>query len=356
MTAMSIMRVPGEGIALSSLSNPPAEDESAAVKSDPAPPPSPYLQVSSLAKSFGQRKVVDGVSFSIAQGECFGLLGPNGAGKTTTILALCGLARRDGGVVAVDGDDPFGSKRTNLAARRRIGYVPQEIALYDDLSGSENLEYFGKLYGLRRSALAARVQAVLEFVDLTGRARERVAVYSGGMKRRLNIAAALLHEPRLIVLDEPTVGVDPQSRNLILSNLETLRDQGVSLLYTSHYMEEVERICDRVGIMDNGRLLAEGTVQSLIGLLGEQVGRVSLSTDRRPPDALIQQLETVDGVTSATATADGPVLSVLDVARTLPKILAVCAETDIQINRINVEQPDLEDVFLHLTGRALRDV
>ncbi len=314
--------------------------------------PSSFLQVSNLTKSFGRRKAVDAVSFQIAAGECFGLLGPNGAGKTTTILAICGLVRPDAGEVLV-GDDPRST--SEAAVRRQIGYVPQELALYEDLTGRENLRFFGNLYGLRRRALADRVEATLTFVDLGSRGDDKVAAYSGGMKRRLNIAAALLHEPRLLILDEPTVGIDPQSRNAILENLSELRSRGVALLYTSHYMEEVQRICDRIAIMDDGRILTEGTTNSLVAMLGDGAERVRLCTGRRASAALLDKLTRVPGVASATTTADGPELSVRDVAQTLPAIMAVVSEDGCKVMSMTIAQPDLETVFLRLTGKALRD-
>jgi ABC-2 type transport system ATP-binding protein len=312
----------------------------------------PFLVVSDLAKAYGERKAVDGVSFEIGRGECFGLLGPNGAGKTTTILAICNLITPDAGDVRV------GQSLTSpglVQTRSQIGYVPQEIALYEDLTGRENLRFFGRLYGLDSKALKKRVESTLEFVELEARGDEKVAAYSGGMKRRLNIAAALLHEPGLLVLDEPTVGIDPQSRNAIFENLLTLRAEGVALLYTTHYMEEAERLCDRIGIIDDGRILAEGSSESLLKLLGESTDKVRVSTGRPPDAALLADLARLDGVASVKATPGGPEMAVRDVARVLPAVLEAFAERDTQITGLSVEQPDLETVFLHLTGKALRD-
>ena len=210
----------------------------------------PVLWCKDLRKRFKERLAVDGVGFEVAPGETYGLLGPNGAGKTTTISMVCGLLRRDGGEVTVAGvsldDDPGRVKAA-------IGYVPQDVALYPDLSGLENLRFWGRMYGLTGRDLERRVAETLEVVGLTERAGDKVADYSGGMERRLNIAAGLLHRPRLLVLDEPTAGVDPQSRNAILTQVETLGGEGVAVLYTTHYMEEAERLCDRVGIIDQGR-------------------------------------------------------------------------------------------------------
>ena len=310
------------------------------------------LRVSHLAKAYGERKAVDGVSFDIRRGECFGLLGPNGAGKTTTILAICGLVRADAGEVLI-GDGLESPARAEN--RKQLGYVPQELALYEDLTGRENLRFFGRLYGLKSRALDDRIEATLDFVDLSSRGGDKVSAYSGGMKRRLNIAAALLHEPTLLILDEPTVGIDPQSRNAILENLAELRSQGVALLYTSHYMEEVERICDRIAIMDEGRILAEGTSDSLLTTLGDSADRVRLTTGRKPSTELVGKLGRLRGVVSATATPDGPELAVRDIARVLPTIMALVSNDGCQITGMAIEQPDLETVFLHLTGKALRD-
>jgi ABC-2 type transport system ATP-binding protein len=251
----------------------------------------PVLVSRGLVKRYGRRLAVDDVSFFIRAGERYGLLGPNGAGKTTTISMVCGLLPPDAGSVEVAGA-LIDQRATD--ARAAIGYVPQEIALYPDLTGRENLRFFARLYGLRGTRRDERVAACLDLVGLADRADERVDRYSGGMQRRLNIAAGLLHEPRLLVLDEPTVGVDPQSRHAILESVESLGSSGLAVLYTTHYMEEAQRLCDRVGILDEGRLIAEGTRAELVALMGGPTG--------------------VDGV-----------------------------------------EPNLEAVFLHLTGKALRD-
>ncbi len=221
----------------------------------------PVVECRNLEKSFGSHKVVDGVGFSIAAGETYGLIGPNGAGKTTTISMLTGLMRPDAGEVVISGEhlDP-----SALEIKRHIGLVPQDIALYPDLSARENLVFFGRLQGLDRSLLRQRIDAVLEMVGLVDRADDRVDTYSGGMKRRINIAVGLIHEPRILILDEPTVGVDPQSRNAIMGAIEDLGAEGLAVLYTTHYMEEAERLCDRIGIIDQGRLIAEGTSRDLI--------------------------------------------------------------------------------------------
>src|ERR687896_1670794 len=235
----------------------------------------PVLWCKDLRKRFKERLAVDGVGFEVAPGETYGLLGPNGAGKTTTISMICGLLRRDGGEVAVAGAS---LDRDPGQVKAAIGYVPQDVALYPDLSGLENLRFWGRMYGLAGRDLAGRVEATLEVVGLTERAGDKVADYSGGMQRRLNIAAGLLHRPRLLILDEPTAGVDPQSRNAILENVERLAGEGIAVLYTTHYMEEAERLCDRVGIIDLGELRAEGTRRELVSLVGER-DRVTLTAE-----------------------------------------------------------------------------
>jgi ABC-2 type transport system ATP-binding protein len=233
------------------------------------------IEVLDLRKSFGETVAVDGLSFAIARGEAFGLLGPNGAGKTTTIGMIVGSLAPDAGTVTVDGErDP-----TRGSVRLRIGTAPQAIALYGDLTGEENLRFFGTLYGLAGSRLNERVAWALEFSGLGPRRRDRVSAYSGGMQRRLNLVAGLLHDPPVILLDEPTVGVDPQSRNRIFENIEALKGLGRTVLYTTHYMEEAERLCDRVAILDRGRICAVDTVDGLIGRYGgEPVTRVERGT------------------------------------------------------------------------------
>jgi ABC-2 type transport system ATP-binding protein len=215
------------------------------------------LRVENLSKRYGQRVAVNAISFNIEQGETVGLLGPNGAGKTTAIAMISGIARPDGGDVTLGG---LSIRQNAIALKRRVGLVPQDLALYDELTAWANLQLFGGLQGLGAAQLRPRAEAALSLVGLTDRSKDRVSTFSGGMKRRLNIAAALLHDPDLILLDEPTVGVDPQSRNAIFENLEELKRRGKTLLYTTHYMEEAERLCDRVLILDHGRILADDTV------------------------------------------------------------------------------------------------
>lgn len=308
------------------------------------------LECRDLSKSFGDKVAVDGVSFEIGAGEAYGLLGPNGAGKTTTISMICGLLKSDRGSVTVDGSV---MDHRSVAAKRSIGYVPQEIALYPDLTGAENLRFFGRLYGLRGDELGSRVDEMLELVELRDRADERVDKYSGGMKRRLNIAAGLLHSPKLLVLDEPTVGVDPQSRNAILENVEKLASEGVAVLYTTHYMEEAERLCDRVGVIDEGRIIAEGTRRELVDRLGQR-DRVEIagSGSLKKFATAAKRLKEID---DATATDDQVQLLVRGGRHVLPKLLDVADRTNVAVSSVEVVEPDLEAVFLHLTGKALRD-
>ena len=307
------------------------------------------LRCTALTKRFGDRVAVDDVSFTIAPGESYGLLGPNGAGKTTTINLLCGLLEADEGTVDVAGHR-LGS---DPSVKSAIGYVPQEIALYPDLSGRENLRFFGRLYGLKGALLDERISAVLETAGLADRADDRVDAYSGGMKRRLNIAAGLLHEPTLLVLDEPTVGVDPQSRNAILEHVTQLRADGLAVLYTSHYMDEVEKLCDRVGIIDDGALVAQGTTAELVAQLGE-TDRITLTVDG-DPTPLHSAVCRVFGVDKVTQTATGVQLLAQDGPRRLPALLAAASGARLSVTNVDVVRPNLESVFLHLTGKALRD-
>ena len=324
---------------------------SPSLRSAPATPTSdPVLRCADLRKRFGTRQAVDGISFEIARGETYGLLGPNGAGKTTTISMICGILSRDGGSVVVDGR-PLDVGSTG--AKAAIGLVPQDLAIYPDLTARENLVFFGRLYGLGGRDLAARVDEVLEVVDLADRARERTEHYSGGMKRRLNIAIGLLHRPRLLVLDEPTVGVDPQSRNAILTSVEALSAEGMGILYTTHYMEEAERLCARVGIIDEGRIIAEGTRRELVALVGG-LDKVSLAVSGDVRTA-IQQVGALDGVRTVTPHEGRLDLLVVEARRLLPRILEAVSRDGVAVRSVEVIEPDLEAVFLHLTGKALRD-
>jgi ABC-2 type transport system ATP-binding protein len=310
----------------------------------------PVLAASDLRKSFGDRVAVDGVSFSIGPSETYGLLGPNGAGKTTTISMICGLLVRDGGRVEVAGE-PVDVDA--VRAKANIGYVPQDLAIYPELSARENLHFFGQLYGLGGAELKARIADVLETIGLIDRADERTDAFSGGMKRRLNIGIGLLNRPRLLVLDEPTVGVDPQSRNAILASVEELGRQGLAILYTTHYMEEAERLCDRVGIIDNGQIKAEGTRRELVSLIGQK-DRVGLAASGNLAGAA-DALRALAGVDEATPHDGGIGLLVVEARTLLPRILETASVAGASVSGVEIVAPDLEAVFLHLTGRALRD-
>ena len=308
------------------------------------------LVVDSLVRSFGDLKAVDGVSFRIAPGETYGLLGPNGAGKTTTISMVAGLIAADHGTVTVAGEAM--TERTT-EPKRHLGLVPQEIAIYPDLSGRENLTLFGRLQGLRGGELKTRVEEVLALIGLTDRAKNRSKEYSGGMKRRLNIGIGLLHRPTLLILDEPTVGVDPQSRNAILESVEALASDGMAVLYTTHYMEEAERLCDRIGILDSGRLQAEGTRDELIRLTGG-VDTIRLGGSGDLAGAAAELLE-IPGVERVVTERRSAILTVKDAPTLVAQVVGTAAAHGITLSDVEILRPDLESVFLHLTGKGLRD-
>ncbi|MCC7077254.1 MAG: ABC transporter ATP-binding protein [Acidimicrobiia bacterium] len=314
-------------------------------------PDLPACEAESLRKAFGDLVAVDGVGFRIDPGEVYGLLGPNGAGKSTTISMVCGLLHRDAGTVFVCGEDID----AGVGVRRHIGYVPQEVALYPDLSGRENLEFWGRMYGLSGAGLRRKVDAMLETVGLADRAQDVVKEYSGGMQRRLNIAAGLLHDPDLLVLDEPTVGVDPQSRHSILEHVETLNAAGMAVLYTTHYMEEAERLCDRVGIMDEGRLIAEGTRRELVESTGGE-DRILLTFDSGTDLAAMAACAApLPGVTGAGEVEGGVQVLSPDARHLLPVLVETFVTAGHPVAGVEVTEPNLETVFLHLTGKALRD-
>ncbi len=308
------------------------------------------LECRGLVKRFGTRTAVDDVSFSIAAGETFGLLGPNGAGKTTTISMACGLLRADAGQVHVAGHRMHAAA---VEAKAAIGLVPQDIALYPDLTARENLRFFGRLQRMSGKALDARVAEVLEVVGLADRADENVDTYSGGMQRRTNIAAGLLHGPQLLVLDEPTVGVDPQSRNAILESVEALGRGGLSVLYTTHYMEEAERLCHRIAIIDAGRIVAEGTRRQLVDRLG-QGDRVEVAGDG-DLEGLAAECRLLPGVSAAVRVEQCVRIQAANGAAVLAPIVTAAQRRGITISGVDVVEPGLEDVFLRLTGKALRD-
>ena len=288
------------------------------------------------------------MSFSIEHGETFGLLGPNGAGKTTSISIVAGLLRADAGVVTVAGNTITTSSVQGKAA---IGLVPQEIAIYPDLTAEENLMFFGRLYGL--SDLERRTDEVLGVIGLTDRAGDLTKEFSGGMKRRLNIGIGLLHRPELLILDEPTVGVDPQSRNAILESVEALSAEGMAVLYTTHYMEEAERLCDRVAIIDEGEIKAEGTRRELVSLVGGK-DRVTISGTGNLGEAA-EAIRSLPDVAEASVSDHTIQVLATDASHLLPALLTGITGTGASITSVEVEEPNLEAVFLHLTGKALRD-
>ncbi|MEV7966991.1 ABC transporter ATP-binding protein [Sphaerisporangium sp. NPDC088356] len=315
-----------------------------------AVPPMPAMSCAGLSKKYGDVVAVQDVGFSVAPGEAYGLLGPNGAGKTTTIGMLVGLLRPDTGTVLVGGTDLAADP---MKAKSKIGYVPQEIALYPELTGRENLRFFGRLFGLPHRALVKRIDEVLELVGLSDRADGKLDTYSGGMKRRINIGAALLHEPEVLILDEPTVGVDPQSRKAILDGVERLVAGGMALLYTSHYMEEVERVCDRVAIIDHGRIVADGTRHELVSMVGS-ADKIELTLDG-DVDVAFAKLRTVEGVIEAVRTGTGSVRLIAEGGRYLLPAIITAVDGIATVTAAEVIEPDLEATFMHLTGSTLRD-
>jgi ABC-2 type transport system ATP-binding protein len=312
------------------------------------------ITVDELRKQFDPPKgtvAVDGVSFQIGKGEIFSLLGPNGAGKTTTISILSCLLRPNSGEARVGGHSVLSEPEKVKAL---IGVVPQDIALYEDLTGRENLLFWGRMYGLRGVALAKRVDEVLELVGLVDRQKERIDKYSGGMKRRVNIGAALLHEPRYLFLDEPTVGIDPQSRRSILDGVKDLNAAGVTVLYTTHYMEEAQELSHRIGIMDRGKMIALGTQDELVRLVGERT-RIELALDRGA-ETLAGKWRDLPGVSTVSEPENERMwLDVDDANKLMPSLFDTAQATGARITEISLAEPNLEMVFLHLTGRALRD-
>ncbi len=312
----------------------------------------PILQAQNLVKKFNDFTAVDDVSFAIEEGEVFSLLGPNGAGKTTTISMLsCLLAPTQGDAVigghSVDKDP--------MAVKRIIGIVPQDIALYEDLNATENLMFWGRMYGMRGAALKQRVAEVLEEVGLTDKAKQRVKTYSGGMKRRINIAVGLLHKPRLLFMDEPTVGIDPQSRRNILDSVKALNQQGMTVLYTTHYMEEAQELSNRVGIIDHGKLIALGTQHELTQMVGQLDALRLHLPEGQETEPFVAALRSLPDVRQVT-TADHEIVLIVPVAQeAIPPVFTQADRLGFKIRSVEIEEPNLEAVFLHLTGRALRD-
>ncbi|MEO7994862.1 MAG: ABC transporter ATP-binding protein [bacterium] len=310
------------------------------------------LDVQHVAKAYGALPAVRDLSFQVAQGEVYGLLGPNGAGKSTTLKMVATLLDPDAGAISVLGEPLKGRA---AQARQVMGVVPQEIALFDTLTGRENLQYFGSLYGLDSPTLRQRCTGVLALLGLSHDADRRVGTYSGGMKRRLNIGASLLHAPRLVLLDEPTAGVDPQTRNHLYELVERLKGEGIAFVYTTHYMEEAERLCDRIGVVDHGQLLVEGTLPQLLALAP---GEDPVEIDLTPPEGVAMTelpLPAFPLFENAERTAGGIKLTLPHGAQALPAILSALIDGGCGIAGVRVSGPTLESLFLHLTGRTLRE-
>jgi ABC-2 type transport system ATP-binding protein len=310
------------------------------------------LEVKDLVKKYGDFTAVKGISFDIKEGEIFSLLGPNGAGKTTTISMLSTLYAPTAGEATIGGHSII---KEPMAVRNLIGVVPQELALYDDLSARENLVFWGQMYGLSGKILKMRVEEVLEQIGLADKAKNRVKTYSGGMKRRVNIGVGLLHKPSLLFMDEPTVGIDPQSRRAILDSVKALNQQGMTVLYTTHYMEEAEELSDRVGIIDHGELIGMGTQAELNRQVGEKDTLVLHIDENQNGETLAGALRKIHGVLKADITDHTVALIAQEAEEIMAPVIITANELGIKIRSVDIQEPNLEAVFLSLTGRALRD-
>jgi len=308
------------------------------------------IRVQGLQKHFGEIRAVQDVSFDVTHGEIFSLLGPNGAGKSTTIAILSCLLEPTQGDAQVMGHS---IRRESMAVRSAIGAVPQEIAIYSDLSARENLAFWGKMYGLRGPALRQRIDEVLEIIGLTDRQTGAVGKFSGGMKRRLNVGIALLHRPQVLILDEPTVGIDPQSRRHILDSVKELNRQGMTVLYTTHYMEEAQELSHRIAIMNQGQMIAQGNHDELVRIVGE-LDRVDLAINTESGQ-VIESWRRIEGVSKISGEDGRLSLLVEDSNLVLPRLFESAGRLDTRITSVEIHEPNLEAVFLHLTGRALRD-
>jgi ABC-2 type transport system ATP-binding protein len=307
------------------------------------------LEIAGLVKRFGSLTAVDGISLTLAPGECLGLLGPNGAGKSTLIRSIVGRVIPNSGTVSI-----FGAPAGSAAASAALGWVPQELAIYPRLTCAENLAAFARYHGLSSSELKQQSKWCLHWAALEDRTKTIAGTLSGGMKRRLNMAAGMIHKPRVLLMDEPTVGVDPQSRNRIFEMIEAIRDQGTSIIYTTHYMEEAERLCDRIAIVDHGRIIAEGThaelVRNSFGSRSQVIARVTGS-----PEAIESWTARHKGRVSTEKTGDGAVEFTVEQSTEISTLLADAAQSGLELDDLSLKRPNLESVFLHLTGRELRD-
>ncbi|BES64124.1 ABC transporter ATP-binding protein [Gottschalkiaceae bacterium SANA] len=308
------------------------------------------VEIQGVEKHFGEIHAVDGIDMHVKKGEILGLLGPNGAGKSTTISMIATLLEPTEGTILFMGESIQADPKQ---IQNVLGFVPQEIALYPTLTGKENLQFWGRVYGLRGSKLKERISEISQVIGLDERLKDRVDTYSGGMKRRLNIGVALLHKPAFIIMDEPTVGIDPQSRSFILDTVRELRDQGSTILYTTHYMEEVESLCDRIYIMDHGKIIAEGTKESLTEMI-DASEVIRLSVEKIDP-LLITTLQELKFVEKAVVEENSIYLTVKENGNHYQSIMNALLGSGTQLKGMDIQKPSLETVFLHLTGRGLRD-
>lgn len=308
------------------------------------------LEVNNLKKHFKGIKAVDGISFNVEKGEVFGLLGPNGAGKSTTISMISTLLNPTDGNIKYNNESVITKPQV---IQQKLGVVPQDIALYPTLSGYENLKFWGHAYGLRGKKLKERIDTVSEVIGIKDRLKDKIEKYSGGMKRRINIGAALLHKPEILIMDEPTVGIDPQSRNHILDTVLDLNKEGMTIIYTSHYMEEVEYLCTRISIMDQGEIIASGNQEELLKIVQGQK-KINLKFDHIS-DNLIEILSSINYVDKADVQGEEIILTTRNGDNIFKDLISKVAETDSSILSVDIKKPNLESVFLHLTGRALRD-
>lgn len=307
------------------------------------------VQIDKLTKRFDETVAVDQISLGIKEGEIYGLLGPNGAGKSTLINMMCGMLKKDEGSISIFGKNIDNSM---MEIKKDLGVVPQEIALYQDLTAKENVKFFGSLYGLKGSVLKEKTAEALEFVGLIDQANKLAKTFSGGMKRRLNIACAIVHQPKMIIMDEPTVGIDPQSRNHILTSVKKLNQQGATIIYTTHYMEEAEFLCSRIGIIDYGKLIAEGTNEELQNIVTDRKTLVVETSIGLNYD--MRRLETIKGVLNVTVKDSTVMVEALREADVIGVVVDFFEENELPIRDIQMKNANLETIFLSLTGRKLR--